>query len=180
MLGKVQVDTPHVRLEPNLLQKQIDGVFCTDGTLTYSPEVGRLIYTYYYRNQFIVYDTNLNLDYRGHTIDTFSRAQIKVGYISSEKSKKLLDKKVVNVQSVASGNYLFVQSNLLAKNDASDWLLNNTIIDVYDLKKNMYKFSFTLANYAGAHVRDFIVFDGNLFALYDHYLVKYDLQSDYL
>lgn len=181
VLGKVQQDSPRIELKPGLLQKQVDGIFCTDGLLLYNRDINRLIYTYYYRNEYIVYDTNLNLDYRGYIIDTFSHAQIKVGHISSNNRDKLMDRKFVNVQSCTSGNYLFIRSNLLAKNDLKDRLSQESIIDVYDLTNSSYNFSFTLPHYNGKNgIRDFMVFNcKTLIALYDHYVVRYDLQPRY-
>jgi hypothetical protein len=181
VLGKVQNTDPHIALEPSLLQKQIDGIFCTDGMLRYNETLNRLIYTYYYRNEYIVYDTNLNLDYRGHTIDTFSRAQIKTAYVSSNKTHAVTSRKFTNYESCTSGNYLFINSNLLAKNDFKRMLDIMAIIDVYDLRNNTYKFSFSLPNYdAETQLREFRIYnDKILIALYDHYIVKYDLQSRY-
>lgn len=180
ILGKVQTDTPRIQLNAGLLQKQIDGLFCTDGILQYNKEIKRLIYTYYYRNEFIVYDTNLNLDYHGHTIDTISRAQIKVGYVNSGNRKKLMQKKTVNVRSWTSGRNLFILSDLLAKNDIKDWFSRQSVIDVYNLSDNNYSFSFSIPNHDGKRVREFMVYDNKfLIALYDHYMVKYDLSRHY-
>jgi hypothetical protein len=180
ILGKVQSDTPYIQLKHGLLQKQVDGIFCTDGMLLYNDDLKRLIYTYYYRNEYIVCDTNMNLDYRGHTIDTFSRAQIKVGHINSENSNTLLDRKFVNIRSCTYGNYLFIRSNLLAKHDPKNWLSTQSVIDVYDLKSNTYRFSFILPNHGKARVKDFMVLNNKtLIALFDHYIIKYDLQQSY-
>lgn len=181
VLGKVQNETPNVMLASNLLQKQVDGIFCTDGMLRYNKTINRLIYTYYYRNEYIVYDTNLRLDYRGHTIDTFSRAQIKTAFVSSNKTHMLLDKKIVNKESCTSGRNLFINSNLLAKNDFTKSFDILSIIDVYDLKNDTYRFSFILSDYDADHkLREFRVYDNViLVALYDHYIVKYDLRTQY-
>lgn len=179
ILGKVRADTPRIQLKRDLLQRQVDGVFDTDGTLLYNTDLKRLIYTHYYRNEFIVYDTNLTLDYRGHTIDTFSRARIKVAHVSSENTNVLQDKEFVNLHSCTSGRYLFVRSNLLAKYDPKDWLSTQSVIDVYDLVSNTYQFSFILPNHEKSRVADFAIFNKTLIALYDHYIVKYDLQQKY-
>jgi hypothetical protein len=177
ILGKVQTNAPQLQLKPGLLQKQVDGIFCTDGMLLYNRNLRRLVYMYYYRNEYLVCDTSLNLDYTGHTIDTFSRAQIKIGHTSSDNKNKLMDKKSTNVRSCTFGNYLFIRSNLLARNDDKEQLVNGAIIDVYDLRNNAYRYSFTLPNLNGEkRLRDFIVFDKMLIALYDHHMVRYDLQ----
>jgi hypothetical protein len=181
VLGKEQNVAPYLLLDPNLIKKQIDGIFCADGMLQYSKLLNRLIYTYYYRNEFIVYDTNLNLDYRGHTIDTFSIAQIKRAYVSSTKTHVLTSAKLINSESRVCGNYLFIRSNLLAKNDIKRMLEINDIIDVYDLRNNKYKFSFTLPHYDPENMlREFWVYNNRiLIGLYGKYIVKFDLQPSY-
>jgi len=70
-------DSLQVQYAPNLLQKQIDGFFDTDGMMHYDSKLQKLVYIYYYRNQFLVADKNGNLKYRGNTIDTTSKAQLK-------------------------------------------------------------------------------------------------------
>lgn len=181
VLGKIQIDTPHVKLAHGLLERQVDGVFCTDGELFYNNDLNKLVYTYYYRNGYIVCDTNLNLEYRGHTLDTFRRAQIKVGYVKSDSSRKLTYKKYVNVRSHTSGNYLFIKSGLLAKNDPRNLFDKATVIDVYDLRRNVYAFSMILANYKeGTNLSNFRVFKNQeLFAIYDQYLLRYTLEPSY-
>lgn len=86
---------------PQLLEKQIDGVFDTDGMLHYSPEMKRIIYIYTYRNQYIAADENGVLNFRAHTIDTFSRAQIKVAYLK-EKTERVMAAPGVNVNKASS------------------------------------------------------------------------------
>ena len=180
-LGVITKDTPYVRIEHSLLEKQIDGSFCVDGWLNFSKELDKLIYTYYYRNEFIVYDRNLNLDYRGHTIDTFSTAQLKIAEIKSDRAKTLTSRsKIINALSRVSGNYLFIYSTLLAKNDHLDALQNSTIIDVYDLKNNLYKFSFLIPNHKEKKVSRFQVFNNEiLVATHDRYLVTYNIKLDF-
>jgi hypothetical protein len=181
ILGKEQDTTPYFLLAPDLIKKQIDGIFSVDGMLQYNKQLHRLVYTYYYRNEFIVYDTNLNLDYRGHTIDTFSIAQVKTAYVSSTKTHVLTSAKIINKESRVCGNYLFIRSNLLAKNDIKRMLEITDIIDVYDLRNNKYKFSFTLDRYDPENrLREFNIHNNRiLIGLYGKYIVKFDLQPSY-
>lgn len=181
VLGKVQKDSPTVKLNHNLLQRQVDGIFCCDGSFIYNQDLNRLIYTYYYRNEFIVCDTNMNLDYRGHTIDTFSRAQMKVGYISSNNTNKLLEKKTVNLRTATSGNFLFVNSNLRAKNDNKDRLEQESVIDVYNLTDGTYGFSFRVPHCKYKYgIREFVIYNRRqLFVLCDQYLQRHDLKPEY-
>ena len=50
-----------VSLKHGILEKQIDGVFDVDGILTYSTEPNLLSYVYYYRNEYIIMDSDLTV-----------------------------------------------------------------------------------------------------------------------
>lgn len=179
-LGKVTNNPPYVKLAPNLLEKQIDGKFCKDGTLHYNRGLGWLIYVYRYRNQFICTDTTLNLLYKGNTIDTVSWAKIKVTEIESDKSITMaVPPIIVNRSSCVSGKWLFINSNLLAKNEDKNSFENSSVIDIYNLKDGQYQFSFYIPLHNNKKMREFKVFDTTLIALYDHYAIKYQLDLSY-
>ena len=179
VLGKISVnDSVEVNLYPNLLQKQIDGVFCTDGMLLYEREIQKLIYVYYYRNEFIVADANLKQEYIGKTIDTISKAQIKVENIQSENSYTLGGQPlVVNKQSFIYKNYLFISSNMLGKYENASMLNQASIIDVYDINDNTYKFSFYLYKYKLKKLYEFQVYDNLVIAIEDKYIVTHKLRK---
>jgi len=176
ILLKTTIDSPFIKTGVGLLQKQVDGIFCTDGILEKVPESSKLIYTYYYRNQFICMDTNLNLLYRGKTIDTISRAHISVTSISSSNQMTLSSPPLfVNKQISANKNWLFVHSALKADNETQAVLDAVSIIDVYSLKDGKYYLSFYLPDFRGKKIRDFKVFGNTLVALYDHYIYTYEI-----
>jgi hypothetical protein len=179
VLGKETTDTPHVRLNYGLLEKQVDGIFCTDGTLHYDKELARLIHVYFYRNQYMVIDTNMNLAYRGNTIDTFSHAQVKVGHISSENSTTMnAPPPFVNKSSCVFRNWLLIHSNLLSKNEDPKTFDRASVIDVYDLQSREYKFSFYLADHEKEKIKGFRIFNKRLFSSYNHYIMSYDLNKN--
>jgi len=147
MLGKLTPDSLRAKFHPEILEKQIDGVFCVDGTMRFSKEIDRLVYTYRYRNQFIVMDTNLNVVARINTIDTTSKAKIKIATIKSTNSRTLASPPfVVNNQTSVYKQWLFVNSSLLALNDDPDTFNTTSIIDVYDIVNAKYLFSFYIGN----------------------------------
>jgi hypothetical protein len=74
VLAKAFLDTPLIKDGRHTLERQVDGVFSTDGLLNYDPDSKRIIYVYYYRNQLLCFDTALNQLYVSKTIDTISRA----------------------------------------------------------------------------------------------------------
>ncbi|MBT1701044.1 hypothetical protein KK083_29395 [Fulvivirgaceae bacterium PWU4] len=178
ILGKEAFTPFSTTFNDALLQKQIDGIFCTDGMLHYNRALGYLTYVYYYRNQFICMDTNMNLIYRGNTIDTISRAKIKVAQVNSTLTLSA-PPLIVNKESCVSGNWLFVNSNLLAENEDAELFKSASVIDVYDLRNNTYKFSFYLLNTDSKKIRTFRVYNNMLIALYDHFILKYELVPKY-
>lgn len=180
ILGKETAYAPHIKLTAGLLEKQIDGQFCTDGTLHYNKELQMLVYVYFYRNQYIVMDTNLNLAYRGKTIDTVSRAKIKIASINSIKAITIAAPPlVVNKSSRVYRNWLFINSNLMAKNETETKFTKASVIDVYNLKERTYQFSFYLHDNGKQKMRSFWVFDNTLVALYDHFIFAYELNSSF-
>lgn len=180
-LAKQTSDPPYLRRATELLEKQIDGVFCIDGTLAYNQELNKLIYVYYYRNEFICTDTSMNLHYRGNTIDTVSIAGIQLARVeSANKTTTSAPKKLTNSYSTTYGPWLFIRSRLMAQNEKEDKFLEAAVIDVYDLTdEGTYTFSFYLPKYKKHKARDFKVFGNRILALYNRYLVIYDLESDF-
>lgn len=160
----------------HVLEKQVDGIFCTDGTLLAQPDSNRLVYVYHYRNQFICLDTNLRVRYRGKTIDTVSRVKFAVDRIPTQRSITLSSPpEFVNEQSCVSGNYLFIHSALHADNEELSMFQRTSPIDVYSLLDGSYILSFYLPDYRQKKIQDFGVFGNTLVALYDHWLYTYTL-----
>lgn len=164
----------------DLLQKQIDGLFCTDGMLHYDQTTARLTYVYFYRNQFFCADTSLNLLFRGNTIDTITRAKIKVARIKSENSITLAGPPaIVNRRSCVFQHWLFNNSSLMGKNEQLNEFNNVSVIDVYDLDNNgKYLASFYLPNYKGHKMKVFVVFQNKLIAIHGQYLVSYTINRN--
>lgn len=160
----------------HLLEKQIDGLFCTDGEMVKVPGSSKMIYIYYYRNQFLLADSNLTLLYKGKTIDTISRARIKISKIRSTGTTTMSSPPLnVNKRASANSKYLFIQSALRANNETNHMIKDVSMIDVYSIIDGKYQFSFYLPDFKGFKIRDFKVYGRSLYALYDHYLYKYQL-----
>lgn len=180
VLAKETKYQPHFKPVSGLLEKQVDGLFCTDGMLHYNKDLAMLVYVYHYRNQFICMDSSLNLLYRGKTIDTISHAKIKVAEIKSENAITLAAPPLmVNSGSCVSGNWLFVHSKLLAKNENKKIFDSSSVIDVYNLTDGSYKFSLYLLDHEGKKMKEFQVSGNKLIALYDHYILTYNLNPEY-
>ncbi|MGB5819333.1 MAG: hypothetical protein WBG90_07590 [Saonia sp.] len=180
VLGKISLaDTAKIDLSHELLQKQVDGVFDTDGILHYNRQLRKLVYTYFYRNQYIVADKDLQLRHFGKTIDTVSRAQVQVGTIASKnKSQLSAPALMVNRYSATYGNYLFVNSKLVGRNEPMEIWKQASIIDVYNLVENTYQFSFYVYNIGQEKLKKFQVLDDKFIGLIGNHIVVYQLDED--
>ncbi|MFV8341064.1 DoxX family protein, partial [Flavobacterium sp. XS2P39] len=140
ILGTINLrDTTTVHLSPKLLEKQIDGFLDTDGTLLYNAELERVVYQYRYRNQFIVADRNLNIDFRGTTIDTISHPKLDIRYVASTDERKFgAPAVIVNKTNAAYSNLFFVNSALPGKYESALTWKQASIIDLYNLNTRGY------------------------------------------
>lgn len=181
VLGKLIPKEPYAEMKEGLLQKQIDGIFCTDGMLHYSKKRQELIYLYRYRNEYLILDTNLVMLQRHHTIDTISKARIHVDTIKSKGTTTLASPpRTVNRYSAISGDYLFVQSMLLAKNEPMDAHDVGSVLDVYRLGDGGYFLSFYVHHYKGREkLRMFQVYGDKLLILYDEHFQVWKLDPKY-
>ena len=183
ILGKESLYKGESKLtfKQDLLQKQIDGKFCVDGSMAYNQELNRLVYTYYYRNQFLVMDSNLNLLYEGRTIDTVSRARLKIASVSQGQKLVMAEPPLmVNKRSSTSGNWLLVHSNLLARNEDIETFRNASVIDVYSLNDSQYQFSFYIHDFAGEKMKFFYIKGDRLVVLFERHIMLFGITPKYL
>jgi hypothetical protein len=165
---------PYLEFKPTVLEKQIDGFFCVDGTLLRDKEQNRMVYVYGYRNEYIVTDTSFKSINRYHTIDTFSRAPILVSDVKSKNYSTISSPAQRNnlASSIADGK-LFIRSPHLASNENKVSFQKGSPIDVYDINNGQYLYSFHLESLHGKSPTDFIVVNDFLLAIEDHYLTLY-------
>ncbi len=158
------------------LEKQLDGFFCSGGDILYNHHLSQIIYVYTYRNKFIGLDTNLNVLYKGNTIDTNSVAKIKIDTLLYEHKTqvKSSNAKFVNKRAAVYKDWLYIHSGLIADNESKEEFDTNSVIDVYSLKDLKYKFSFYLPDYQGEKLHDFKVHHKKIIAVQDHFLITYN------
>lgn len=171
-------DSLHVHYAPQLLQKQIDGFFDTDGMMQFDRQSQKFIYTYYYRNQFIIADTNLDLIHRGNTIDTTTKAKLKVAHIKETGQRKIASlPSTVNKLTAVSNNLLFVNSKLIGRYEPKEMWNQSSIVDVYNIEKNTYLSSIYIYDINKTKLKEMFVIDNNLYAIIGHRLNKYQLSK---
>ncbi len=149
--------------------------------MQFDKQTHKLIYLYYYRNQFIVTDNNLKLQYRGKTIDTTTHAKLKVAYIRNTGQRKLAAPPfTVNQLSTVNNNLLFVNSKLIGKYEPKEMWKEASIIDVYDIRQNSYLSSIYIYDSNKSKVNDMLVIGNNLYAIVGHQLHKYHLSNQFI
>jgi uncharacterized membrane protein YphA (DoxX/SURF4 family) len=171
-------DTTLLKFEPSLIQKQIDGVFDTEGLLHFDKNNNRIVYVYIHRNQFIVTNSKLKLQYRATTIDTTTKAKLKVVTISNSGETKLAAPPlIVNKTSAVNNNLLFINSNLPGKYESLIMWEKASIIDLYNLNNHSYLFSFYIYNNENKKLKSFYVDNSYLYALIGNKLISYKLRK---
>lgn len=181
VLGTIGIkDSIAVQLNHHLLSKQIDGQFDTDGTLLYNSQYHKIIYTYYYRNQYVVTDTLIKDRVLGKTIDTTTRAAIKVKYVQSLQGSKISVPVVtVNKRTATYGKYLYVHAGLLGRYEPREVWDTTSIIDVYDFMANTYIFSFYIDDKAKKKVKDLMIEKDIFYTINGNYLLSYRFKKGY-
>lgn len=177
VLGILRNESPHVTVFDTYLEKQIDGIFCTDGQLLRSRDPDYIVYVYRFRNDYLLLNNNMDIIAKLKTIDPIDRVRIKPYKVSSDNSIMLASpSNYVNQNASVYKGYLFVHSNIRARNDKAKDFLGAATIDVYDLQKPGYAYSFYLPSFQGKKPKDFIVLRNMIVALYDRHVIKYSLR----
>lgn len=178
ILGIIDQNTlTKVKLNPDLLQSDSDGVFDTDGIMSYSKEKQQLIYTYYYKNQFIQTDQKLNLLNRQNTIDTTKTQSISSAKLSTGENKMTSPIKAINSKVIAHRNLLFIVSNSMGQNESQKMWKQASIVDVYDFTSSSYIGNFYINHLGADKLSDLIVTDHYLYGLFDKNLVRYKMRD---
>ncbi|WP_312336313.1 MauE/DoxX family redox-associated membrane protein [Sphingobacterium sp.] len=167
-----------VKLKPDILQGQIDGVFDVDGSLISNSNATKLVYTYVYRNQFIVMDSTMKIENRLHTIDTTTRAKITISKLSDGTKKMGAPPFSVNKRSVIAGDLLFNESNLMGKYEPSESWKTSSIIDVYRLDRQQYMGSFYIDHKKGEALSSWSVNGNYLYAIVGNELRRYKIRGE--
>ena len=174
LLGRLSLhQEPKVMLNDVLLEKQVDGMFDTDGQLLRDAVSGELIYIYAYRNQFLVTDKELNLLHRLHTIDTISRVQVKLHTLSDGRHKMIAPPLEVNKTSTVYGQVLFNESGLMGKFESREMWLKAAVIDIYSTDIQEYLGSFYIYHRGKNKMSRMFATGRHLYILSGSELVRY-------
>ena len=154
--------------------KQYDGIFCSDGMLVTTPLKDKCIYTFYYRNSIICFDSSMNVLYKTNTIDTTAHFKTALSLIPGGRAIAS-PPHVVNRLCAIGYQNIFIISTLRGDNEKNHTFNENDVVDRYDLSSGKYLNSFYIPRIYGKQIRSFAVMNNTLFALYNGLLVKYVL-----
>lgn len=171
-------DAVKMMYAPDLLQMQSNGIFDTDGMLSYDADNQRMAYVYYYRNEFFTADWDTGQLKRGNTIDTVSKAKIKVATLNNGNRQKMATPPLlVNAQSMLRNNLLFIESRIKGKNEDMAMWKHASVIDVYDIQNNAYILSFPVFGINEDKPRSFYITDTHFYVMVGNKLIIYSLQG---
>lgn len=169
-------DSTEVGILDDFLVKQIDGNFDVDGVMAFSETNNRVGYIYYYRNSFMIFNTHHNSFIKQNTIDTISKAQIKIAQAEVSLTRKMVGSPlIVNKGLSLYKDLVFVLNPRLGKYEDPQMLNQAYTVDVYDTKKHSYEFSFYLYFENENKPREFKVVKNHLLALVGNQLIVYDV-----
>ena len=160
-----------------LLKKQVEGIFDADGMLHYDQQNQHLHYIFYYRNQFLTTDRNLELISEGKTIDTVAYATIKVSEMSNGAKEMATPPLIINKTSSVYKNLLFIKSDRIGKFEGKKMFSQTSIIDVYNLNNNTYVGSQYIYDIEKSKLRNFKVIQNKLYGFYGRYLAVVTLSD---
>jgi hypothetical protein len=176
IISKLSYNPYHLGKNTKILQKQLDGLFDTDGIMQYDLAEHKLVFLYFYRNQFIVTDSNLKILYRGKTIDSNSTVKFSIGLYNHNRTSEIAAPQQANNRHlVLYQGMIFIQSGLVALNEPSNILKERAVVDVYSIQDGHYKFSFYIPNYQGNPISDFIIDRDRLISISGHFLLSFRL-----
>nr|WP_319511392.1 MauE/DoxX family redox-associated membrane protein [uncultured Draconibacterium sp.] len=174
VLGLLQLEQhPKVALFESLLEKQVDGMFDTDGQFLQDDQSGELIYIYTYRNQFLIMNQYLSLLRKLHTIDDISQAQVQVHAFSDGRHKMNAPPLKVNKTSVVHRQVLFNASNLIGRFESRELWQKTSVIDLYRTDQQEYLGSLYVNDRGKNKLSGIFATDNYLFVLCGSEIVRY-------
>jgi len=173
VIGLLNTEHNTVQFHPEILVKQKEGLFDTDGDFQIDTETKSFVYTYYYRNQYITSDLLLNNINKGNTIDTVSMAKIQLKKLATGVTKMSAPPIEVNEVQALHSNILYNVAKLRGRHESKSLWKDAKIVDVYDYKSKIYKYSFYVYNRKNEKMRSMIVTSHYFYALIGNELVRY-------
>ncbi|MBV2196976.1 MAG: hypothetical protein KUL78_10805, partial [Flavobacterium sp.] len=100
---------------------------------------------------------------------------------TKENTEKKLAKQpnTINIYAATSGKYIFIKSDRLGKYESEIIAKQASIIDVYDIEKRTYEFSFYFYHYNNEEIKTFKIYNNLLIGLTNKHLIVTKLKPKY-
>ncbi|WP_335965394.1 MauE/DoxX family redox-associated membrane protein [Galbibacter sp. PAP.153] len=178
LVGRLKItDGLPYHLYPNVLRKQKDGVFDVDGSLKYDDCPHELIYTYYYRNSFTIMNLTSKEIRTYQTIDTISKARLKIDTLLNKHQQKLVSSLMVNPSTYVVDQLLYVRSKIKGQYEPDNTWDQSQTIDVYNTANGNYLGSFYIYDESDKKLTDFFIIENSFYGFIGNKIVQYNLEQ---
>ncbi|MCS3869471.1 hypothetical protein J3D55_002387 [Chryseobacterium ginsenosidimutans] len=178
VLGLLTIqDGPEVKLNKNILSSKSQNNFDTDGKLLFDHNLNELYYIYFYRNQIVRMNSDLDLIGTVKTIDTTSVSPIETVKLKDGTIKMSKPSQVVNQSTTLHNGLIFNRSGLMGKHEFRESWKSSSIIDVYKINPYQYWGSFYVQHRGGKSLSHMLVTDQYFFALVGNDLIRYKIRK---
>ncbi len=159
--------------ESNALNTVGNSVLSRDGILIYDKDSNLCAYIYYYRNEYILMNKDLDTIVIGKTIDSITIPNIDVGLRDNEGQRMInTAMPAINAKADLSGEKLYILSNAKSSMEQYKYRRDSAVVDVYNVKKQKYDFSFRIPrNYKSDKLVNFRVTMNKLVLLFEHRII---------
>lgn len=168
---------PKIQLNKNILSSKSQNHFDTDGKLLFDHKANELYYIFFYRNQILRINRNLNLIDKIKTIDTISVPLIETVKLKDGTTKMSHPSKVINLSTTLHDGLIFNRSSLMGKHEIKESWKSSSIIDVYKINPSQYWGSFYVQHRGGKSLSHMLVTDQYFFALVGNDLIRYKIRQ---
>ncbi len=172
-----QADPP-LELNDQLLKHGQDGIFGADGQLLQDPATEKLIYLYYYRNEFAVTDYAMREYTNYYTIDTAGVQLVKSVRLPSGAEQMSAPPVTVNKKASAYGGLIFIESDRPGLHEDKTLWKRAAVIDVYSTEEQRYTGSFYITRPENIKRIQFLATDRHLFVLTGSELIRYRFEQN--
>ncbi|WP_281777728.1 MauE/DoxX family redox-associated membrane protein [Croceibacter atlanticus] len=182
ILGRIDLYASNkTSLYPEILKGNMDGYFDRDGQLLMNEQLNKIIYVYYYKNEYEIVSTDFKSVKTHKTIDTVRIPQLDIKQQSSSKQKSLGSKTtIINGLSASYGKKLYINTDRLGRYEPKKALEYSSIIDVYNIQNGTYLFSFYLYRHTGDKLLSFKVYGNYIYALIGTKIHSFQIKDKYL
>lgn len=149
----------------------------SSGLLRYSRKLNKLVYIYFYKNEYLLMDTSLNLAHKYKVIDPTAQANLKPIEIKEGRFSLASPKSFINNTAQVYEQWLLINSTSKASNETTEAFDNASIIDVYDLETGQYTYSFYIPDYDGIKLENFKAVNHQLIGTFKNHVISYSLNK---